>query len=92
MCGELCKNTALGFGKRAKIFPDKPSLIHALPSLLKKDDVVLVKASLGSKFAEVSDFLKVWGKPCLFLDIDNTVLDFSTAEEKSLLQALLAKK
>ena len=88
VCGELCKNTALGFGERAKIFPDKPSLIHALPFLLKKDDVVLVKASLGSKFAEVSDFLKVWGKPCLFLDIDNTVLDFSTAEEKSLLQAL----
>ena len=58
VCGELCKNTALGFGERAKIFPDKPSLIHALPFLLKKDDVVLVKASLGSKFAEVSDFLK----------------------------------
>ena len=87
LCGNLCRYTAEGYGEGAVLFEDKASLIRALPTLLRKGDTVLVKASLGCRFAEVSDFLKRWGKPCVFLDIDNTVLDFSTAEGKSICQA-----
>ena len=33
-------------------------MMAALPELLRRFDAVLVKASLGSAYAEVSDFLK----------------------------------
>ena len=58
LSGELCRNMADGFGDGAVFFPDKASMIAALPGLLQKGDAVLVKASLGSAYAEVSDFLK----------------------------------
>ena len=56
--GELCRQTVQGFGEGAVHFPDKPSMMAALPELLRRSDAVLVKASLGSAYAEVSDFLK----------------------------------
>lgn len=56
--GELCRHTVLGFGEGAVHFPDKPTMMAALPELLRRFDAVLVKASLGSAYAEVSDFLK----------------------------------
>ncbi len=56
--GELCRNTAQGFGDGAMFFPDKASMIKSLSGLLQQGDAVLVKASLGSAYAEVSDYVK----------------------------------
>lgn len=57
LSGPLCAHTAEGFGKNALLYPDKASLMAAIPSQLRQGDTVLVKASLGSKYAEISDFL-----------------------------------
>lgn len=48
---------AEGFGG-GMLFESKAELIAALPDVLKRGDAVLVKASLGSAFAEVSDAIK----------------------------------
>ena len=56
--GALCTHMVEGYGEGAVFFPDKPSMITGLPNLLQRGDAVLVKASLGSAYAEVSDFLK----------------------------------
>ncbi|MBO7373214.1 MAG: UDP-N-acetylmuramoyl-tripeptide--D-alanyl-D-alanine ligase [Oscillospiraceae bacterium] len=56
--GEMCRYMVQGFGEDAVFFPDKASLTAALPGLLQRGDAVLVKASLGAAYAEVSDFLK----------------------------------
>jgi len=42
----------------ALYFPDKKSLMEALPELIKKDDVVLVKASNAMQFEEILESLK----------------------------------
>lgn len=55
--GELAVNYAEGFGG-GQLFASKAELIAALPEFLRKGDAVLVKASLGSAFAEVSDAIK----------------------------------
>ena len=57
LSGPLCAHTAEGFGENALLYPDKASLMAAIPSQLRQGDTVLVKASLGSKYAEISDFL-----------------------------------
>lgn len=58
--GRLCFHMAEGFGEGALFYPGKAELLTALPGLLQKGDAVLVKASLGSDYAEVSDALKKW--------------------------------
>lgn len=55
--GKLAGNYAEGFGG-GYFFSSKSELISALPGLLQENDTVLVKASLGSAFAEVSDAIK----------------------------------
>ena len=57
-CGELCRHTAEGFGAGALYFEDKQAMMAALPALIQKEDAVLVKASLRSNFAEVSEAIK----------------------------------
>ena len=58
--GTLCSHMAEGFGEEAHYYPEKAELLAVLPKLLRKGDAVLVKASLGSAYAEVSDMLKNW--------------------------------
>ncbi len=82
--GTLCAHMAEGYGDGAVFFTDKAAMMNALPSLLRKGDAVLVKASLGSRYAEVSEFIKRMHRPCVFLDLDNTILDFSMAERKAI--------
>ena len=57
--------------------------------LLEKDDVVLVKGSLGSKMSEVADSIKKLDKPCVFLDVDDTILDWVQTEKHALTKTLL---
>lgn len=62
-CGELSReiyNGACekGASDRAFYFPDKDALLEKLPSLLRKDDAVLVKASHGMHFEILSDALR----------------------------------
>ena len=62
-CGEYCRMTAAGFGSGAVTCSDKQELIAALPSQIRKEDAVLVKASLACDFAEVSNALEKLGEP-----------------------------
>ena len=64
-CGEQAELIREGFlfaagdaEKRALHFPEKAELIEMLPELIKKDDNVLIKASNGMQFDEISQFLK----------------------------------
>lgn len=54
---------------------------------LQKDDVVLVKASLGSHLDKLADQIKMLDRPCVFLDVDDTVLDWVKTEESALKKA-----
>jgi UDP-N-acetylmuramoyl-tripeptide--D-alanyl-D-alanine ligase len=59
--GKLAKSLydgAVENGADARYFPDKESLTEALPSLLKRGDTVLVKASHGMHLETVADWLK----------------------------------
>ena len=56
-CGELSRNTAQGAGAEAVWFPDVPSLVEALPSLVRAGDAVLFKASRGMHFEAVTEAL-----------------------------------
>jgi UDP-N-acetylmuramoyl-tripeptide--D-alanyl-D-alanine ligase len=58
--GEMSENTALAAKSiEAKHFNSNSELISALPSLIRKGDTVLVKASHSMKLEEVSDALKI---------------------------------
>ncbi len=62
-CGTLAKEICAGAqsagGKtQALYFPDKASLIAALPALIQKGDRVLVKASRGMHFEDIVQALK----------------------------------
>ena len=61
-CGEYARMTSFGFGNGAVTFKDKQEMIAALPSLIRKGDAVLVKASLACDFAEVSNALEKLGE------------------------------
>ena len=60
--GEYCRSTAKGYGDSAYTYADRQELMEALPALIQKGDAVLVKASLLSNFAEVSDALGRLGR------------------------------
>ena len=57
-CGELGKNIAEGAGERGQWFASRDAMIEALPTLLKKGDRVLVKASLGMHMEHVAEAVK----------------------------------
>ena len=56
--GPLSKETCRGAGERGRHFSTREELIAALPGLIQKGDKVLVKASLGSRFDQISEALK----------------------------------
>lgn len=56
--GPLSAETCRGAGERGLHFDTREELIQALPGLIKKGDAVLVKASLGSRFDQISEALK----------------------------------
>ena len=55
-CGELTEETCRAAG--GLHYPDREALIAALPALLREGDAVLVKASRGMRFEEVSEAVK----------------------------------
>ena len=57
-CGELGNNIAEGAGERGQWFASRDAMIEALPTLLKKGDRVLVKASLGMHMEHVAEAVK----------------------------------
>jgi len=57
-CGELSKAIARGAGEQGIHFAAKEALVSALPNIIKTGDTVLVKASRGMKFEEISAALK----------------------------------
>ena len=56
--GPLSAETCRGAGERGRHFATREELIAALPGLIQKGDRVLVKASLGSRFDQISEALK----------------------------------
>ena len=56
--GPLSRETCRGAGERGRHFATREELIAALPGLIQKGDRVLVKASLGSRFDQISEALK----------------------------------
>lgn len=59
-CGELAGAYCEGAGAIARRFPDGAALIAALPQEIREGDCVLVKASRGAHFEEISEALKVF--------------------------------
>ena len=58
-CGEHADAYCAGAGAIARRFPDRTALIAALGEEIREDDCVLVKASRGAHFEEISEALKV---------------------------------
>ena len=58
-CGEHAGAYCDGAGAIARRFPDRASLIAALGEEIREGDCVLVKASRGAHFEEISEALKV---------------------------------
>ena len=56
--GEYTKETCNAAGDKGFYFDSTAELMEYLKHFIKKNDTVLVKASLGSNFAPVSEFLK----------------------------------
>ena len=56
--GDLAGYIAEGAGEEGMHFPDRAALLHALPELIRPGDTVLVKASHGAHFEEVSEAIK----------------------------------
>lgn len=57
-CGENASAYCDGAGAIARRFPDRAALIAALDEEIREGDCVLVKASRGSHFEEISEALK----------------------------------
>lgn len=57
LVGDFTNATKEGFGEDAIYFNSKVELIEKLPTLIKKGDVVLVKASRSMKFEEITNEL-----------------------------------
>lgn len=58
-CGQMARSTCEGAGEIARLFPDRAALIAALGDEIREGDCVLVKASRGAHFEEISEALKV---------------------------------
>ena len=58
-CGEHAGAYCAGAGAIARRFPDRSALIAALNEEIREGDCVLVKASRGARFEEISEALKV---------------------------------
>ena len=56
--GNDARYIAEAAGEKGIDFPDKTSLIAALPGLLRPGDVVLVKASRGAQFEEIAEAIE----------------------------------
>ena len=56
--GELAGRIAEGAGAVGVHFADRADLLEALPGLLRPGDAVLVKASHGAHFEEISEAVK----------------------------------
>ena len=58
-CGNMSKNTADAAAAKTKAvhFAEKQELINALPELIERGDRVLVKASRGMRFEDISEAL-----------------------------------
>ena len=57
-CGDYAGDYCDGAGGIARRFPDRAALISALGEEIREGDCVLVKASRGARFEEISDALK----------------------------------
>ena len=57
-CGKYAEVYCEGAGEIARSFPDRASLIAALGEEIREGDCVLVKASRGAHFEEISEALK----------------------------------
>ena len=57
-CGPIAEHISEGAGERARHFSDRKELLAELPGLIRKGDCVLVKASRGMRFDEISEALK----------------------------------
>ena len=62
-CGREAEQIGLGAGPAAVWFPDRASLIGALPELIRKGDAVLVKASRAMGFEAVTAALEALRGP-----------------------------
>ena len=56
--GELAKYIAEGAGETGVYFRNRAELLSKLPELIRPDDAVLVKASHGAHFEEISEAVK----------------------------------
>ena len=56
--GELAKHIAEGAGETGVYFRDRADLLSKLPELIRPGDAVLVKASHGAHFEEISEAVK----------------------------------
>ena len=89
--GTWAREMSRGAGEKGRHFENRDELIRALPKLVRKGDCILVKASKGSHFETVSaavSELQANPKPCVLLDLDDTILDFKKAEAKALSRSL----
>ena len=60
-CGELTREACRAAGERGHWFESREKLIETLPTLLRRGDCVLVKASRGMHFEEISEAIKLLG-------------------------------
>ena len=58
-CGNYADDYCVGAGEIARKFSDREELIAALRQEIRQGDCVLVKASRGAHFEEISEALKV---------------------------------
>ena len=89
--GTWAQETSRGAGERGRHFESREALIAALPNLVRRGDCILVKASKGSHFETVAAALREWKddyRPCVLLDLDDTILDFRKAEARALKRSL----
>ena len=56
--GPFGREIAAGAGENGRFFADRESMIAALPTMLQKGDVVLVKSSKGMQIGPVADAVK----------------------------------
>ena len=61
-CGELGREIAAGAGESGRHFESRDALIAALPTLLRRGDRVLVKASRGMRFELIAEAVKSLGE------------------------------